>query len=217
MERGLSAAQVVKDAARLMGGGGGGRDTMAQAGGRDAGKLERGARGGTNGDRGKARLDCPRPRARLRQRALRLRGQRPDRHPRHAAAAGRRPGSEPGLRAIAGIVQEQEACGSLVGLPVSLSGEEGPQAAETREFAAQLRAAVTCRSRPRTSASRPGWRRRPPAAIRGLTRGRAPAPELARGAEVSAAGTAGVAFAALALLVVAGVRGALPALCGRWR
>ena len=40
MERGLSAAEVVKDAARLMGGGGGGRDTMAQAGGKDAGKLE---------------------------------------------------------------------------------------------------------------------------------------------------------------------------------
>jgi alanyl-tRNA synthetase len=40
VERGLSAAQVVKDAARLMGGGGGGRDTMAQAGGKDAGKLE---------------------------------------------------------------------------------------------------------------------------------------------------------------------------------
>ena len=40
VERGLSAAQVMKDAARLMGGGGGGRDTMAQAGGKDAGKLE---------------------------------------------------------------------------------------------------------------------------------------------------------------------------------
>jgi alanyl-tRNA synthetase len=38
--RGLSAADVVKQAARLMGGGGGGRDTMAQAGGKDAGKLD---------------------------------------------------------------------------------------------------------------------------------------------------------------------------------
>ena len=38
--RGLSAAEVVKEAARVMGGGGGGRDTMAQAGGKDAGKLD---------------------------------------------------------------------------------------------------------------------------------------------------------------------------------
>jgi alanyl-tRNA synthetase len=40
VERGLSAADIVKEAARLMGGGGGGRDTMAQAGGKDADKLE---------------------------------------------------------------------------------------------------------------------------------------------------------------------------------
>jgi alanyl-tRNA synthetase len=40
VERGLSAADVVKDAARLMGGGGGGRATMAQAGGKDAGRLD---------------------------------------------------------------------------------------------------------------------------------------------------------------------------------
>jgi len=53
-----------------------------------------------------------------------------------------RPGSEPGLRAIAGIVREQEASRVVVGLPVSLSGEEGAQAAETRGFAARLRAAV---------------------------------------------------------------------------
>jgi alanyl-tRNA synthetase len=40
VERGLSAADVVKEAARLIGGGGGGRDTMAQAGGKNADKLE---------------------------------------------------------------------------------------------------------------------------------------------------------------------------------
>jgi alanyl-tRNA synthetase len=40
VERGLSAAEVVKDAARLMGGGGGGRDTMAQAGGKSPEKLD---------------------------------------------------------------------------------------------------------------------------------------------------------------------------------
>jgi alanyl-tRNA synthetase len=40
VERGLSAADVVKEAAQVIGGGGGGRDTMAQAGGRDPEKLE---------------------------------------------------------------------------------------------------------------------------------------------------------------------------------
>jgi alanyl-tRNA synthetase len=40
-ERGLSAVEVVRSAAREIGGGGGGRDTMAQAGGRDPDKLER--------------------------------------------------------------------------------------------------------------------------------------------------------------------------------
>jgi alanyl-tRNA synthetase len=40
VERGLSAAQIVRDAAQIIGGGGGGRDNVAQAGGRDASKLD---------------------------------------------------------------------------------------------------------------------------------------------------------------------------------
>ncbi len=40
VERGLSAAEVIKQAAAVMGGGGGGRDTMAQAGGKDSEKLD---------------------------------------------------------------------------------------------------------------------------------------------------------------------------------
>jgi alanyl-tRNA synthetase len=39
VERGVKAGHVVKTAAQLVGGGGGGRDTMAQAGGRDPDKL----------------------------------------------------------------------------------------------------------------------------------------------------------------------------------
>ena len=38
--RGLHAGNIVRDAAKLMGGGGGGRPTMAQAGGRDSAKLD---------------------------------------------------------------------------------------------------------------------------------------------------------------------------------
>ena len=40
VERGLSAADVVREAAQVMGGGGGGRDDAAQAGGRDPARLD---------------------------------------------------------------------------------------------------------------------------------------------------------------------------------
>src|SRR5690606_121441 len=39
VERGVKAGEIVKVAAQAVGGGGGGRDTMAQAGGRDPSKL----------------------------------------------------------------------------------------------------------------------------------------------------------------------------------
>ena len=38
--KGLNAADIIRAAAEPVGGRGGGRDTMAQAGGKDAGKLE---------------------------------------------------------------------------------------------------------------------------------------------------------------------------------
>jgi len=39
-ERGLSAVDVIREAAQVIGGGGGGRENVAQAGGRDVGKLD---------------------------------------------------------------------------------------------------------------------------------------------------------------------------------
>jgi alanyl-tRNA synthetase len=39
VERGVKAGEIVKVAAQVTGGGGGGRDTMAQAGGKDPAKL----------------------------------------------------------------------------------------------------------------------------------------------------------------------------------
>jgi alanyl-tRNA synthetase len=40
VERGLSAAEIVREAAAIIGGGGGGRDDVAQAGGKDAARLD---------------------------------------------------------------------------------------------------------------------------------------------------------------------------------
>jgi putative Holliday junction resolvase len=48
------------------------------------------------------------------------------------------PGSPAGLAQIARIVDQQDADTVLVGLPVSLSGTEGPQATEVRDFVARL-------------------------------------------------------------------------------
>jgi putative Holliday junction resolvase len=48
------------------------------------------------------------------------------------------PGSDRGLREIALLVKERGVEEVVVGLPVSLSGEEGSQAKETRGFAARL-------------------------------------------------------------------------------
>ena len=40
VEQGVDAARLVREIARIVGGGGGGKPTMAQAGGRDPGRLD---------------------------------------------------------------------------------------------------------------------------------------------------------------------------------
>ncbi len=40
VDRGISASEVIREAAQVVGGGGGGRDNVAQAGGRDPSKLD---------------------------------------------------------------------------------------------------------------------------------------------------------------------------------
>jgi putative Holliday junction resolvase len=49
-----------------------------------------------------------------------------------------RPGTRRGLSAIADLVDELGAERVVVGLPLSLSGDDTPQTTETREFAARL-------------------------------------------------------------------------------
>ena len=53
-----------------------------------------------------------------------------------------RPRTERGLKAIADLAGAQDVSRVVVGLPVSLSGEEGAQAAEARAFAERLRPVV---------------------------------------------------------------------------
>ena len=59
VERGVKAGEVVKVAAEIVGGGGGGRDTIAQAGGRDPEQLDGGARAGRAAIESALRADAP--------------------------------------------------------------------------------------------------------------------------------------------------------------
>jgi putative holliday junction resolvase len=53
-------------------------------------------------------------------------------------SAVERPATRRGLDRVAALVREQGAERVVVGLPLTLSGEEGPQAEETRRFAERL-------------------------------------------------------------------------------
>jgi putative Holliday junction resolvase len=54
-----------------------------------------------------------------------------------------RPDTRRGLQRIVQLVQDREVDRVVVGLPLSLSGEEGPQALRTREWAARLAARLS--------------------------------------------------------------------------
>lgn len=53
-----------------------------------------------------------------------------------------RPDSRRGLHRVAGVIREREAEVVVVGLPLTLAGEEGEQARAAREFAERLANAV---------------------------------------------------------------------------
>ena len=112
---------------QVVGGGGGGRDTMAQAGGRDPEKLPE-ALAAARARRSSARSRGLTGRASSRldygARPLRRGGLRPDRHAGDAARAGRsRPATRKGLaRACATLVAELGAERVVVGLPLVAVG-----------------------------------------------------------------------------------------------
>ena len=79
----------------------------------------------------------------------RLRDLRPERHAGDAAAGDR---AARARGSVAELVAEHEVERVVVGLPLHLSGEEGAQAALTRDLLrANSRRCSTCRSRPTTS------------------------------------------------------------------
>jgi putative pre-16S rRNA nuclease len=58
-------------------------------------------------------------------------------------AAVERPATRKGLAALAALVRDNDVERVVVGLPLTLAGEEGQQARETREFVARLEDLVT--------------------------------------------------------------------------
>ena len=132
--RGVTAPGAARGRRRVIGGGAGGKDILANAGGNDAAKVARGARARSR--RGSATLlgrrltwpaAGPRPRRSISatsgsaSRSATPTGGSPC--PFGTVHVGRPPGE---LRAIAELVAEHEATLVVVGQPVSMDGSRGP-------------------------------------------------------------------------------------------
>ena len=120
----------------MIGGGGGGRDDMAQAGGKDPAKLDEALAADARGDRAGARL-AVRVLA-LDHGTVRIGCALSD--PSGTLATPLPVIEPPEPRAVAELVAEHEVERVVVGLPLHLSGEEGSQAALARSFCAELEA-----------------------------------------------------------------------------
>ncbi len=135
VERGVKAGEVVKTAAQVTGGGGGGRDTMARAGGRDPDKLPEAI--------GAARAAIADALVRMRVLALDYGAARcgcaisdPTGTLATPIEAVERPDAKAGLRRIAELVDEYEVERVVVGLPLRLAGGDSDQTQAARAFAA---------------------------------------------------------------------------------
>ena len=139
---GCDAGELIADAARTVGGGGGKGPELAVAGGRDASPARRGARPGPGRRRpglSVARAARPRPRDPAhRRRAVR---------PGGTVATPYEVVTRSGDRArdhgrIAALVAEADAAIVVVGLPLSLDGSVGPAAQAVLAEVDELRAAL---------------------------------------------------------------------------
>ena len=137
--RGVKAGDVVRAAAQVAGGGGGGRDTMAQAGGRDPEKLPDALATARAADRERPPGLMPRILA-LDHGSARCGCAISDPSGTLATPlpAVERPDSRKGLAALATLADEWAPELVVVGLPMTLSGEEGEQAEAARAFAERL-------------------------------------------------------------------------------
>ena len=126
--RGLDAATSSARRPRSIGGGGGGRPTMARAGGKDPDELADALARPSSRRRGARREGA---RARLRLGADRRRRLRSDGHARAAARRRRARGDRGGLATRRACRARRRPERIVVGLPLTLRGEHGAQADET--------------------------------------------------------------------------------------
>ncbi len=136
---GLNAATAVRAAAAVVGGGGGGRPSMARAGGNDASRLGEALDAARSGP-ARRRL------APVKVLALDYGSARtgvavsdPSGTLARPLTTVRRAAARAGLAELSAIIERERPGLIVVGLPLTLAGKKGPQAAETASFVGRLR------------------------------------------------------------------------------
>ena len=141
VEKGADAVSIVKEAAKKIDGGGGGKPTLAEAGGKNPDGLAEAYEVG--------RSEIASALERLKVLALDYGSARTGVAVSDPTGTVARPvgvvehaGTEAGLARLVGLIREHEAERVVVGLPLTMGGVHGEQAAETDAFVTLLRNAI---------------------------------------------------------------------------